>query len=60
MSLSERIFIEVQNLPEDVQRQLLDYTLFLKERQKREDAEVIEDIRAVVSENLPALKELAK
>ena len=34
--------------------------LFLTERQKQEDAELLEDMRAVIAKNLPALRELAK
>lgn len=60
MTISEKIYDEARTLPEDVQQQLLDYTLFLKEKQKQEDAEVLEDIRAIVAENLSAFKELAK
>ncbi len=60
MTISEKIYNAARNLPENVQREILDYTLFLVEKQKQEDAEVMEDIRTIVEENLPAFKALAK
>ncbi len=60
MTISEKIYHAARALPEDVQQEILDYTLFLAEKQKQEDAEVMEDIRAIVEENLPAFKALAK
>ena len=60
MTTSEKIYNAARVLPEDVQQDILDFTLFLTEKQRRENAELLEDIRAIVAENLPAFKELAK
>ena len=57
MSLSERIFEEAKRLPESVQQQVLDFTLFLKAKERQQ---LSDDMDAVIAENLPALKELAK
>lgn len=57
MSIPERILQEARELPEQQQRQLLDFALFLKMREERELDSMMDDI---ISENLPAFEELAK
>ena len=57
MTLVERVTEEMQSMPEQDQRQILDFTLFLKQRMQKELAE---DMDAVISENMEALKKLAK
>lgn len=60
MTIAEKIYDAARILPQDVQQEILDFTLFLTQKQNLEDAEVMEDIRTIVAENLPALKALAK
>ena len=57
MSIPERILEEARDLPEQQQRQLLDFALFLKMREDRALDSMMDDI---ISENLPAFEELAK
>ena len=57
MSLPETVMFELKSLTPEAQRQVLDFTLFLKEKQQRELETMMDDI---IEENLPALKELAK
>ena len=57
MSLPETVMLELKSLTPEAQRQVLDFTLFLKEKQQRELEMMMNDI---IDENLPALKELAK
>ena len=57
MSIPERILQEARDLPEQQQRQLLDFALFLKMREERELDSMMDDI---ISENLPTFEELAK
>ena len=57
MSIPERILQEARELPEQQQRQLLDFALFLKMREERELDSMMDDN---ISENLPAFEELAK
>ena len=57
MSLPETVMLELKSLTPEAQRQVLDFTLFLKEKQQREIEAMMDDI---IEENLPALKELAK
>ena len=57
MSIPERILQEARELPEQQQRQLLDFALFLKMREERDLDSMMDDI---ISENLPAFEELAK
>lgn len=57
MSLLETVMIELKSLTPEAQKQVLDFTLFLKEKQQRELESMMDDI---IDENLPALKELAK
>lgn len=57
MTFAERVAEEMQSMPEQDQRQVLDFTLFLKQRIQRD---VAADMDAIISENMEALKELAK
>ena len=57
MTFAERVAEEMQSMPEQDQRQVLDFTLFLKQRIQRD---VAADMEAIISENMEALKELAK
>ncbi len=57
MTFAERVAEEMQSMPEEEQRQILDFTLFLKQKAQRE---LEADMDAVISENLEAFKELAK
>lgn len=57
MTFAERVAEEMQSMPEQEQRQILDFTLFLKQKAQRE---LETDMDAVISENLEAFKELAK
>lgn len=57
MTLVERIAAEASLIPEQAQRQLLDFAMFLKQKEN----EAIEaDMDKIIEDNLPALKELAK
>lgn len=57
MTLVERITEEARTMPTQAQQQILDFALFLKQKEQR----LIEsDMDAIISENLPAMKELAK
>ncbi len=57
MTLVERITEEARTMPPQAQQQILDFALFLKQKEQR----LIEsDMDAIISENLPAMKELAK
>lgn len=57
MTLVERITEETRNMPEQAQQQVLDFALFLKQKeQKKLEA----DMDAVIEENLIAMKELAQ
>lgn len=38
MTIAERIYDAARVLPEDVQQEILDFTLFLTQKQKQEDA----------------------
>ena len=57
MALPETIMIELKSLSPDAQKQVLDFTLFLKEKQKKDLYAMMDDI---ITENLPAFEELAK
>ncbi len=57
MTLIERIAEETRSMPEQVQRQVLDFALFLKQREQKA---LETDMDNVIDENLEALKELAK
>ena len=57
MTLVERITEEARTLPIHTQQQVLDFMQFLRQK---EEQRFIEDVDALITENLPALKELAK
>ena len=57
MSLIDRITEEARSTSEQVQQQVLDFTLFLKQKEQRK---LDEDIDKIIMENLEAFKELAK
>ena len=57
MTLVERITEETRTLPVQTQRQVLDFVQFLK---AKEEQRFIAEVDALIEENLPALKELAK
>lgn len=57
MSLAELVMEEMRTMPEQDQKQVLDFAMFLKQRAQRE---LEADMDAVISENLEALRELAK
>lgn len=57
MTLVERIAEEARTMPAQAQQQILDFALFLKQKEQR----LIEsDMDAIISENMPAMKELVK
>ena len=57
MTLAQRIYEEVQALPEVKQQQVLDFMLFVKQR----DQQIIEqEMDNIIQENLEALKVLAQ
>lgn len=57
MTLVEQIALEACTLQPQRQQQVLDFVAFLKQREQQA---LEADMDAVVSENLPAWKELAK
>ena len=57
MTYAEKIFEEAQTLPEPEQQQVLDFALFLKQKQQRQ---LEARMDALIDENLEAFKELAK
>ena len=57
MSIAEKLNEEVKNMPDEDQRQILDFTMFLKMRKQRELSELMDEI---IEENREALEELAK
>ena len=57
MTLVERIVEETRTMPVHTQQQVLDFVQFLKQRELRQ---LEEDMDAIIEENLPAWKELAK
>ena len=57
MTLVERIAEETRTLPVHTQQQVLDFVQFLKQRELRQ---LEDDMDAIIEENLPAWKELAK
>ncbi len=57
MTLIERIAEETRTMPEQAQQQVLDFTLFLKQRAQ----EALEsEVDVIISENIEAFTELAK
>ena len=57
MTLVERIAEETRTMPVHTQQQVLDFVQFLKQRELRQ---LEDDMDAIIEENLPAWKELAK
>lgn len=57
MTLVERIAEETRTMPAQAQQQVLDFALFLKQKER---LALEADMDAIITENLPALKELAK
>ena len=57
MTLVELITEEARTLPIHTQQQVLDFMHFLKQKEQRQ---LIAEVDALIEENLPALKELAK
>ena len=57
MTLVERITEEASTLQPQTQQQVLDFVAFLKMKEQRA---LEADMDAVIAENLPAWKELAK
>lgn len=57
MTLVERITEEASTLPPQTQQQVLDFVAFLK---MKEEKAIEADMDAIVADNLPAWKELAK
>ena len=57
MTLAERIAEETRTMPAQAQQQVLDFALFLKQREQKA---LEADMDAIISDNMPAFKELAK
>lgn len=57
MTLVEQITQETRLLPMHTQQQVLDFVQFLKQKEAQR---FIAEVDALIEENLPALKELAK
>ena len=57
MTLVERITEEMRTMPALAQQQVLDFALFLKQKEQKA---LEADMDAIIAENLPAMKELAK
>jgi len=57
MTLVERITEEARTLPVHTQQQVLDFMQFLKQKEAQR---FVAEVDALIEENLPALKELAK
>ena len=57
MTLVERIAEETRTMPAQAQQHVLDFALFLKQKERQA---LEADMDAIITENLPALKELAK
>ena len=57
MTYAEKIFAETQDMPEQTQQQVLDFALFLKQKQRRELEATMDRI---ITEDMEALTELAK
>ncbi len=57
MTLAERIAEEARTMSVQTQQQVLDFVQFLKQREQRM---LEDDMDAIIEENLPAWKELAK
>lgn len=57
MTLAQRIAEEASSLQTQAQQQVLDFALFLKQKEQNE---LRADADAFIKANMPALKELAK
>ena len=57
MSIAENIFEQAKNLPEEMQKEILDFALFLKHRK---DQQLDATMDKIIDENMEALRELAK
>ncbi len=57
MTLVEQIFEEAKTLPEARQREVLDYLLFVKQREQQA---VEQEMDALIQENMEALRVLAQ
>ncbi len=57
MSLAEILLFNFQKLPDDKQKQVVDFVEFLRDKQKKELESMMDDI---IDENKEALLELAK
>ncbi len=57
MTLVEQIFEEAKTLPEARQREVLDYLLFVKQREQQA---VEQDMDALIQENMEAFRVLAQ
>ena len=57
MSIAERIFEQAMTLPEDMQKQILDFALFLKHKERLQLDAAMDHI---ITEDMEALEELAK
>ena len=57
MTLIERIAFEASNLQPQTQQQVLDFVAFLKQKEQQA---LEADMDAIIAENLPAWKKLAK
>ena len=57
MTLVEQITEEARTLPIHTQQQVLDFMQFLKQKEAQQ---FVAEVDALIEENLPALKELAK
>ncbi|MBV7276053.1 DUF2281 domain-containing protein [Clostridiaceae bacterium UIB06] len=57
MGFSEKIIQDVNDLSEEKQKEVIDFIEFLKQKQNKEDDEIIDK---VVLENAEAMEELAK
>ena len=57
MTLVEQITEETRLLPARTQQQVLDFVQFLKQKEAQR---FVAEVDALIEENLPALKELAK
>ena len=57
MTLVEQITEEARTLPIHTQQQVLDFMQFLKQKEAQR---FVAEVDALIEENLPALKELAK
>lgn len=57
MTLVEKIAFEVGMLQPQTQQQVLDFVAFLKQKEQQA---LESDMDAIINENLPAWKELAK